>query len=752
MARTERIEETKPVTPPRDFRVDRRDTPTVPLPPETAPNADEDRVLARSEGGAAPLPKVNSRFGRDVILDVLGQGGKGVVYTAYDNELDRRVALKLLRVDTKPGGEGPTEGRARLVREAKSMAQLAHPNVVTVHDVGQIDGHVFVAMEFVAGHTLRKWINAEPRTWKDKVKVLVQAGQGLAAAHSAGLVHRDFKPDNILVGDDGRVRVTDFGLARASDTIDVKTGTGPRTGPVKSELTEPGLVMGTPPYMPPEQTAGRPADAQMDQFAFCVTLFEALHGERPFGGKSRGERRDLIHAGEIRAWPKDSDVPRWLRETVARGLAYSPDDRWPSMADLIDALQRRPWRRRRMAATLATTAVLGAVVASVWPGEDLGGRCKGAEGQLAGNWDDDKRAEAEAAVLATGLSYAKDTWSRVESRLDDYADGWVSMRTEACEATARGEQSDRLLDRRMACLDRRLSEVGAFADVLGHADTAVVDRAVWAAANLPRLEDCADLAYLEAQTNPPADPAQAQAVAKLRAELARAQVLERVAHNDEALQVVQTAAASAEQLDHAELRADALRLVGSLHARSGDAVAAEDALSEAALTAAANEHDQVAAAAATEMMYVVGTRPGEYKKGLLWGWYAESAVKRLGEGGVAEADMLDGLGEVFLAHGKLEQAKTNFDKAVTLRRELLGDDHPSVARTLRSLGDLHVQAGDVGAAKSRYQAALDITERAFGSMHPEVKGLLETIGELDAGTHHASAGHRSPPAGHHARG
>jgi serine/threonine protein kinase/tetratricopeptide (TPR) repeat protein len=735
MARTERIEDTKPVTPPRDHRVDRGDTPTVALPDEVTRVRRGGPV---AEGGGAPLPKLNTRFGRYVILDVLGQGGMGVVYTAFDNELDRKVALKLLRLDSQPGGEGPTEGRARLVREAKAMAQLAHPNVVIVHDVGQIDGHVFVAMEFVKGHTLRKWVGAAPRTWKDKVGVLVQAGEGLAAAHAAGLVHRDFKPDNILVGEDGRVRVTDFGLARASDTQDIPSTVGPRTGPVAAELTEPGLVMGTPPYMAPEQTAGRRADAKMDQFAFCVTLFEALHGERPFTGKTRQERRDQILAGQRRPWPKGSDVPVWLRETVQRGLAYAPEDRFTSMSDLIDALRRRPWRRRRVAAGLATTAVLGALAASVWPADDLAGRCEGASDHLAGHWDDDRRAGARAALLSTGVSYANDTWDRVEERLDGYSETWVQMRTEACEATARGEQSDQLLDRRMACLDRRLADLGALTQVLGQADTAVVDRAVWATGALPRVEDCADLAYLEAQIGPPRDPAQAHAVANLRAELARAQVLERVAHHADALRIVETAAATAEQLDHAELRADALRLEGALQARTGELSAAEDSLSEAALTAAAHEHDRVAAAAATEMMYLVGTKPGAYNKGLLWGWYAESAVKRLGEGGVEEADMLDGLGEVFLAHGEYEQAKSHFTRAVDLRRDVLGADHPSVARTLRSLGDLHAQAGDLDEARTRYRAALDVSERAFGSLHPEVTGLLETLGRLEAGTHHAA--------------
>jgi tetratricopeptide (TPR) repeat protein/predicted Ser/Thr protein kinase len=734
MARTDRILTTKPVTPPRDHRADRGETPTVPL-DTRAPGVP---VPIDEEPGVAPLPDVNSRFGRYVILDRLGQGGMGVVYTAYDSELDRRVALKLLKV-SKDAAEGPTEGRARLVREAKAMAQLQHPNVVTVHDVGTIDGRVFVAMELVKGKTLRKWANAEPRTWREKVAILVQAGMGLAAAHAAGLVHRDFKPDNILVGDDGRVRVTDFGLARATESVEIDGTLTRRSGPVQDELTEPGLVMGTPPYMAPEQTAGKPADAKMDQFAFCVTLFEALHGQRPFFGKTREEMRDQVHRGEMRPWPKQSDVPSWLRAAVHRGLLYDPAMRWESMHELIDALKRRPWKRR-FAATGALAMGLGAAIAIVaMPGEDLGGRCEGADAKLVGKWDDARRSSAKDAVLATGLPHAKETWERVEARLDEYGEAWVGMRTESCEATARGEQSEQLLDHRMACLDRRLDDLDAFVQVLSKADGVVVDKAVWAASTLPRLEPCADLERLEAEIGAPKDPATAAAVQNLRAELARAQVLERVARTDDALAIAEGAVAQAAALEHAPLHAEALHTMGSLHALAGDLQKAEEALSEAALTAAANEVDRVAAAAATEMMHVVGTRPGAYKTGLLWGWYAESAVKRLGGGGVEEADMLDGLGEVFLAHGKLEEAKSHFQQAADLRKELLGEDHPSLAHTLTSLGDLHVQAGELDAARTSYEDALGISERAFGSLHPEVASLLERIGQLDRGTHHARA-------------
>ncbi|MGD0526744.1 MAG: protein kinase [Polyangiaceae bacterium] len=267
------------------------------------------------EAGAA---REGTAVGRYVLRALVGVGGMGQVFEAYDPELARKVAIKVLNASGTDEQMGLLAERMR--HEGQAMAKLSHPNVVAVHDVGTVDGRVFVAMEYVEGATLRAWLRTE-RSWEEALDVLSHAGRGLAAAHAAGLVHRDFKPDNVLVGDDGRVRVTDFGLAHAPDAQ--------RTG----------AIAGTPPYMAPEALAGGPIDARSDVFGFCVTLHEALYGVRPFGGRTVDELRDAIAGAKLREVPAGG-VPEAIRRAVLKGLRADPAERYAKLEDLLDVLRR----------------------------------------------------------------------------------------------------------------------------------------------------------------------------------------------------------------------------------------------------------------------------------------------------------------------------------------------------------------------------------------------------------------------------
>ncbi|MFN0252150.1 MAG: serine/threonine-protein kinase [Kofleriaceae bacterium] len=301
---------------------------------------------------------IGQELGRYKLVERLGAGAMGIVYRAEDRELGRDVALKQLH---RPDAELTD----RLVREARSMAQVNHPNVVAVYDVGVLDGVTYIAMELVSGQSMRAW--QEVRTVEDLLTAYLAAGRGLAAAHAAGIVHRDFKPDNVLVGKDGRVRVTDFGLA-ASRPVE----SGPGTSPVRSlediNLTTSGSVLGTPAYMAPEQFTGGNVDARTDQFNFCVALYEALFGQRPFPGKTFDELADNVIEGRVRPPPAKSQVSRALRAIVLRGLSVKPGDRYPTMDHLLEDLGRdraRPWRRSsRIATLLAAALALG--LASDW--------------------------------------------------------------------------------------------------------------------------------------------------------------------------------------------------------------------------------------------------------------------------------------------------------------------------------------------------------------------------------------------------
>jgi serine/threonine protein kinase len=328
-----------------------------------------EKVSEDSQVGKRPVLSIGDRVGRYLVLATLGAGGMGVVFTAYDPQLDRKVALKLLRANL---GANTKEARTRLKREAQAIAQLNHPNVVGVYDVGTTpDGDVYIAMEFVEGDTLTTWLKKWPRTWREILDVFHQAGRGLMAAHSVGLLHRDFKPDNVLVGADGRVRVTDFGLARSLFLDD--SARGPTTvkpaaegSPLQVDLTATGTVLGTPRYMPPEQLTGPTIDARADQFSFCVALYEALYAAHPLEG---GTSVSMLEKGlPANPPPEKSLVPAPIARAVMRGLDKERHKRYPTMAALIHDLappqQRSSVKFVALAAigALAVTAATAAVI------------------------------------------------------------------------------------------------------------------------------------------------------------------------------------------------------------------------------------------------------------------------------------------------------------------------------------------------------------------------------------------------------
>ncbi len=332
--------------------------------------ADDSKARWRAFAALAPP----SAVGRYLVERELGSGGMGLVYAGYDPELGRKVAIKLMRPES--GRADPSQGKARLLREAQALAQLTHPNVISIHDVGTFGDQVFIAMEYVEGCTLTDWLSAEKRTWSEIVSIFVQAGSGLGAAHAKGIVHRDFKPDNLWVGEDGRARVLDFGLARsiwtghgeklqAADASREQSRLSPRLAMLRASLTETGKLLGTPAYMAPEQLGGEVGDARSDQFSFCVALYQALHGELPFRGESIEALLHQVKQRTVQEAPKSRGVPPWLRRVLLRGLSPNPADRYESMDGLLRELSQRPFVARRRilvpsaVVLLALTLVLG---------------------------------------------------------------------------------------------------------------------------------------------------------------------------------------------------------------------------------------------------------------------------------------------------------------------------------------------------------------------------------------------------------
>ncbi len=398
------------------------------------------RPVQAADAGDGPFLR-GTQVARYLIVDVIGAGAMGMVYSAYDPKLDRKVALKLLRP------EAPAEAqpllRERMLREAQAMARLVHPNVVGIHDVGELGERVHIAMELVDGHNVRAWLAERPRRWREVLGVFVQAGRGLAAAHGVGLVHRDFKPDNILLASDGRVLVSDFGMAYLGagerDTAEMRPADDPEMPGalgVRPELTQMGAVLGTPSYMAPEQLAGGRVDARADIFAFGVSAWEALHGQHPFReeGQTLDGLRMAVLAGRVRE-PARSPVPRRVRRLLRAALQAEPERRPASLTELLDALAFDP-RRRILSAALATAIFAALIGVGAMIREGVASRSQAA------------RAREQAAVARGVGQEAKEMelGLRAERLLPlhdvEPAEGRIRRRLARIRAALRGDRGD----------------------------------------------------------------------------------------------------------------------------------------------------------------------------------------------------------------------------------------------------------------------------------------------------------------------
>ena len=678
-----------------------------------------------------------AQLGRYMVLDKLGGGGMGIVYTAYDPELDRKVALKVMRPSPRTGNEA--DARARLLREAQAMARLAHPNVVPVYDVGTVGDDVFVAMELVVGTTLRDWLSKEKRGWRTIVAAFVEAGRGLVAAHAAGLVHRDFKPDNVLVGADGRVRVLDFGLARADgegeppplETSGSDLGASQRRL-LSSPLTRTGALMGTPLYMSPEQWKNEPTDARSDQFSFCVALFEALWHQPPFAGKTIADLSSAVLEHKLEPIPAGSDVPARVRDAVLRGLVLAPGDRFPTVETLLDQLgdDPRASRRRRLLAVgaVALGAAVGAGVITAralrHPPAEV---CGDARSRLAGVWDEARRAQLVTAFAASGVAYQADTRDRVEKALDAYASSWAAMHEDACRATnVRHDQSEHLLDLRMQCLEDRRRALAAQVDVLVHADAGVVPNAVSAVHQLASLAGCADTARLLAAQPLPADAAARAELERLHAALDDARAKDRAGLTKDQSAALVNVVARARALGYAPFTAEALGELGGMQARREDYKAADASLHEAVL-AAETAGDRLLAAEIWGQLVYAATQAGDYDKAADYGTHAEALL--VGTTSLERRSELDvDLGSLAYFEGKYDDSLQHYQRALADREKLYGPTDYRVGVVLDDTGITLEAMGRKDEALATHQRGVAIAEQTFGPNHPDVATSLNSLG------------------------
>jgi len=686
----------------------------------------------KSEPASDPIP--GEFVGRYLVLSRVGAGAMGVVFAAYDPELDRRVAVKLLqrrRLGSTADG--------RLQREAQALARLNHPNVVAVHDVGSHDGRVFLAMEFVQGVTLTEWMasDGEPRPWRAVVSVFLAAGRGLEAAHAQGLAHRDFKPDNVMLGEDGRVRVMDFGLARATEL--------PRSAGKSLEASEPelrqstdltrsGAIVGTPAYMALEQFAGQVATPRSDQFAFSVALFEALYGQRPFPGDTVAALSASVTDGELVEVEARRPVPLWLRRVVRRGLQGDPDARFDSMRPLLDVLASGDQRRRRrigiaigVAVSLVCAGAFGWVRHRDLQREDA---CLAAGDEIATVWDDRARDRVVGGIRASGTVDAADTASKAVPWIDRQAERWREHRIEACRhALVHRDWGEVLYDKARQCLDDRRVELSILVDGLTAPDALSASRAVNAAAALNNTLACVDEVALSA--TPVVPDAATQERTRARRQVARASYLDDAGRYVDAVEAGRAAMVSAEASEFALLLAEA-RLATSIALMGAGDHAASEGLAEQSYGAAARLGSwSVAARAANHLIYLVGYRLRRPSEGRRWAEHAAIAIVHAADPAeILEAARAGALSAVANREGRFSKAIELNAKARGIYERSLGPTHPLVAARLSSEANNLRRRGDFAQAAAKHQASLEIREQTLGANHPDLASGLSNLANV----------------------
>ena len=659
---------------PRRPRPRRRavDPPAASRPPLAAPAWGAEPTTAIIDFSSVDGHRPGAMVGRYRLLQLVGRGGMGEVYAAHDPELDRKIAIKVMRGDTYPDDVEA----ARMMREAQSIAKLSHPNLVTVYDVGTANGRVFVAMELIEGETVAVWLDKKRRPRDEILRVFCLAGRGLAAAHRAGIIHRDFKPQNVMVTADGAVRVMDFGLAALRQTLH---------GPKARRITRIGSILGTPLYMSPEQLCGQTVDPRADQFSFCVALYEALYGERPFAGDNFAELRTAVLEGNPRPAPLSSRVPARVRAILLRGPVRRCREALPRHGNAASGARAdhdpapgagahaghrgrrgRAHVRARVRRRLAAARHAGAEVREP-PRKDVhrladGGRrpaprrnsCRVSGGQRA------RRARALRARRAS-RSTATPTPGRA-------CTGRTARRPTPAPPTAA-----EMLALRTGCLDQRARELGALADEFSHADAKVVRKAVAATLALPPLDSCADVRALKTAA-PPRDEALRARVQSLRGRLATAWAMAAAGRDWQALKPMGALVDEARATGHEPLLAEALLVYARARAPF-DPEGAEPLYEEAFKRGEAIHNDALAAEAAIQLVAIAGAIEHHFDVGERWARIADVTVER----GVplrVRGWFLHNRGTLFAAQGRWRLAEGDFTAAVAIRQQALGAAHP----------------------------------------------------------------------------
>ncbi len=707
---------------------------------------------------------VGERLDRYRVEARRGAGGMGVVYTAYDPALDRRVALKVLPVIEEHRRE---HFEQRLRREAQALARLAHPNVVAVYDVGVAEQSVFVAMQLVDGVSADVWLESAARTPRELVEMLVAAGRGLAAAHDAGIVHRDVKPSNVLIDAKGAVCVGDFGLARSSDEAEPTSDDGSL---LDVELTRAGAAPGTPPFMAPEQHRGEPATPRSDQFSFCVMAWKALFGRHPFcaGSWHAGEAKHAMALDAVIEPPHRRGIAARVVRALRRGLRHDPDARWPSMHELVAAIAPRSYAAWWWGAGALVVGMTLAATATAYLAPTSGPPPCG-DAQPA--WGPFASIAVRTSVAATGRPNAGDAFARLAHALDQRTGEWLKAHDDACHQ--RDEQTAELFARRMLCLDRRNNETGALVDQLSRPlDGDTLDKSVAAVGKLGPIADCADGEALLGRQAPPHTPQ----AADLERRLDDASALDTLGKYDQGLAIVQPLVAEARDLHYTAAAAEALHETARMLDGLGKYPEAEAAAYDAITEAGRAGDDVLAARAMLLQVYITNDEEGHPDVASALARAAEGLIARVNhpqitgtlhfyrgnilyqQGKLAdareqlhqalaifrtttstrleEARVLNTLSLVDGDGGNVRDALASAQQALAIYRDELGPEHPDTFTILTNLGMIETRLGDDDHARAHYHQAIDGLERVFGRDHGQLVAPLSDLASLEADAGH----------------
>jgi eukaryotic-like serine/threonine-protein kinase len=694
---------------------------------------------------ARPWLQIGDPVGRYRVERFLASGGMGQLYVASDPTLGRLVALKLVRADLG------RDGAAGLLVEAQAMARVSHANVVAVHDVGALGAETFIAMELVEGETLASW-QLVARSWREVVAAYLQAGRGLQAAHAAEIVHGDFKPANALIRPDGRVQVTDFGLARA----ELDAGQEPVAGgDALLRTTTARGMLGTPAYMAPEQFRGERAGKPGDQFAFCVACWEALYGERPFAGDELEELAANVTAGRRRPPPAGAAVPARLRRILERGLSADPADRHRSMDELVAALERlrlSPSRRPAIALTAAAAAVIALAAAAAYGatrGDEADAACEHAARRAAAVWNPEARAALRAAFLATETVYGEAAARTLEQRFDRQAALFTREHRQTCLEPPRTSDAAALVAERRACLDAGLLELEAMRDRLLAGGEEVLDAAVRAAFGLADLRLCAEVRDQVGRARLPEDAVIAARIAALRRRKAELDAAWRTGGAAAVVGELEALAAQAAATGYRPLEADTFSALSLVQVNLERWDQARDSAHRSLQAAQAIGSGSMVARSAIRLAQIVGRDPARADEALQWADLGDSAIESLG-GELAAPELRAALasarGQIFQQRGDYDGALAQFEERARHERAAHGDDvHHHLAATDQELGATLYRLGRFAEAATATERAISSNEQIFGDRHfslvtplTQLGAARERLGDLDG----AIAAHR----------